>query len=549
MNESSISTALGGTAATSRTTSEAAADHSPKSWLLPLLTRLHFYIGLFIGPFLLIAALSGIVYALTPQIEDHLYRKALYTDSLGPAVPLQEQIAAARGRIGDDMQLVAVRPAPMPGTTTRVMFSSSALGPSESHAVFVDPVSGDVRDTLDVYGAAGVLPVRSWLDRFHRGLLLGDIGRLYSELAASWLWLLAVGGLVLWFSRRRRERTRPSSSASTTAIVAPSSAMPRGVAAGPGATLGQHRRQRLRRWHGTLGAWAFLGVVFFSITGLTWSNHAGGNIGVLRAHYGWGTPSVATTLPAQAAGTDAAQGHLHGQGAHSGAADGDEHAEHRALTVPVQKAPGTTAPAAEAAAGPATVPLMTDDAMFDAVLQTARAAGIDAGKVEIRPARGPDKAWTVTEVDRAWPTQVDAVSIDPRDMSILDRTDFQAFPLAAKLTRWGIDLHMGTLFGLPNQLLLIVMASCLSVMVIWGYMMWWRRRPTRNLGGLPRQGVLSLAGKAPWPARLLLVAVAVALGVFLPVMGVSLVFFLLWDALLQWRARRPLSERGHQYTV
>ncbi|RZI54764.1 MAG: PepSY domain-containing protein, partial [Pseudomonas sp.] len=43
------------------------------------LKRLHFYIGVFVGPFMLVAALSGIVYALTPQIEDSLYAHALHT--------------------------------------------------------------------------------------------------------------------------------------------------------------------------------------------------------------------------------------------------------------------------------------------------------------------------------------------------------------------------------------------------------------------------------------------------------------------------------------
>ncbi len=29
-------------------------------------------------------------------------------------------------------------------------------------------------------------------------LLLGDSGRLYSELAASWMWVAALGGIALW---------------------------------------------------------------------------------------------------------------------------------------------------------------------------------------------------------------------------------------------------------------------------------------------------------------------------------------------------------------
>ena len=37
---------------------------------------------------------------------------------------------------------------------------------------------------------------------------------------------------------------------------------------------------------------------------------------------------------------------------------------------------------------------------------------------------------------------------------MVSRADFETFPLIAKLIRWGIDAHMGILFGWPNQLLM-----------------------------------------------------------------------------------------------
>lgn len=79
-----------------------------------------------------------------------------------------------------------------------------------------------------------------------------------------------------------------------------------------------------------------------------------------------------------------------------------------------------------------------------------------------------DQAWTVTEIDRGWPTQVDAVAIDPHSMQIIDRTRFADFPLMAKLTRWGVDFHMGILFGLANQLVLIAFGIALCVLIVWG---------------------------------------------------------------------------------
>ena len=130
------------------------------------------------------------------------------------------------------------------------------------------------------------------------------------------------------------------------------------------------------------------GLLFLSATGLTWSRFAGDNIGVLRAHYGWSTPSVKTTL-----GSAPAPAMAH-----------DEHADHHGHGAMHM----TMAP-----------PL--DPATFDRVLASARAAGIDAGKLEIRPARSADKAWTVSEIDRRWPTQVDAVAVDPTSLQVVER--------------------------------------------------------------------------------------------------------------------------------
>ncbi|MBL0888735.1 PepSY domain-containing protein [Myceligenerans sp. I2] len=79
------------------------------------------------------------------------------------------------------------------------MLTVPGLGPGEARAVFVDPGTGEVRGDLTVYGTSGALPLRTWVDQLHRNLHLGDPGRLYSELAASWLGIVALAGLGLFF--------------------------------------------------------------------------------------------------------------------------------------------------------------------------------------------------------------------------------------------------------------------------------------------------------------------------------------------------------------
>lgn len=186
-----------------------------------------------------------------------------------------------------------------------------------------------------------------------------------------------------------------------------------------------------------------------------------------------------------------------------------------------------------------------DPEAIDSVLSVAQDVNINTGLVEITPPESADSAWVVQEIQRSYPTEVDAVAVDGSTLEVTDRVDFEDFSLVAKLSRWGIDTHMGSMFGLANQLLLFVLASGIACMVVWGYVMWWQRRPThdpsRRAGVLPRRGAL---GRAPWWAAAVVGLVAVGIGWFLPMLGMSLLAFLSVDLLLGWRAAR----RGRRAT-
>ncbi|QKJ87137.1 hypothetical protein PMPD1_2192 [Paramixta manurensis] len=449
------------------------ATSAPRGAVLNLLRRLHFYIGLFIAPFIFIAALTGTLYVLTPQIENLLYAEALTAQPQGTAHSLAEQIAVARRYAGQQTAIYAVRPAPNTAETTRVQFADPALGPSESRAIFIDPYSLAIKGDMTVYGTSGILPLRTWLDQLHRGLLLGDIGRNYSELAASWLWVAALGGVLLWWENRprRRVKMRPGGAAAT------------------------------RYQHMTLGLLLLGGLLFFSATGLTWSQWAGGNIDKLRSELGWLTPQVKTALVSS-----------------SPVASAGPHAEHHAAMMPGMDMSAPSLRSDNPANGD-----------WDRVLQVARQAGIRAAKVELRPASA-NQAWTVTEVDRSWPTRVDAVSVNPHNFNVMDQVRFANFPLVAKLTRWGVDAHMGILFGWPNQLLLALFGVGLCAMIVLGYRLWWLRRPAaapaRSL-----QTLITAWQRLALSGKIVSLLLALTLGYLLPTMGVSLLAFLLIDTL------------------
>ncbi|MET9263277.1 PepSY-associated TM helix domain-containing protein [Amycolatopsis sp. NPDC004079] len=446
--------------------------------LRPLVVRLHFYAGVFVGPFLLVAALTGIAYVWTPQLEQAVYSRELHVPAAAGAVSLDQQVLVARGQVPDG-KVIAVRPAPSATDTTQVIFDRPGLAPSYRYTVFVNPHDGAVRGALETYGSGQAMPVRGWIDTLHRSLHLGDFGRLYSELAASWLWVITLAGLALWLGRRRRLR----------AVLLPSGGKP--------------GRRRLRSWHGSAGLWIAAGLLFLSATGLTWSLHAGANITDLRSSLDWTTPSVSSA----------------------------------------SRSPG--------------------DVGWQAVRDATVRAGL-SDPVEIRPPSAG--GYVVQQIGRGWPSKQDSMAVDPGTGVVAGTLRFADYPLAAKLSRWGIDAHMGLLFGVANQIVLTVLGAALVCVVGWGYRMWWLRgRSGRSAaggwlrgggrsgesGGLDRSpkdygwrrgrarfGRLPMRGA--WrriPGRVLapvLVVVAVV-GWFLPVFGVSLVGFLAVDCLLGLR--------------
>ncbi|QEV21640.1 PepSY-associated TM helix domain-containing protein [Streptomyces alboniger] len=442
--------------------------------LRPLVLRLHFYAGLLIAPFLLVAAATGLLYACSYQAE-----KIVYADELRVPVaagkselPLARQVAAAR-KAHPEGEISAVRPAPESGATTRVLLSGvPGVDPDRTLAVFVNPYTGEVRGALEQYGATGALPLRTWIDELHRDLHLGEPGRLYSELAASWLWVIAGGGLVLWFGRRRSQRK----------------------------LRGATGRRRTLSLHGSVGVWAALGLFFLSATGLTWSAYAGQSISDLRDAIGQSTPTVTASVT---------------PGAEPGEGSAGEHSGHGA-------GGGSGAPA-DAGSGKRGA-----DVGLDAVLKSARGEGL-SNPVEIVPPADASSAYVVKQVRRSWPEKQDSVAVNPANGEVTDVLRFDDYPVLAKLTRWGIDAHSGSLFGVVNQIALAALALCLILLIVWGYRMWWQRGRGSSFGRPMARGAWQ---DVPAYVLVPLMAAIAVLGYFVPLLGIPLAAFLAVDIVL-----------------
>lgn len=465
-------------------TTDPAATGRRRGTVEPLLRRLHFYVGVFVAPFLVVAALTGLAYTITPQLDRIAYHDQFHVAQVGTGtVPLADQVATAR-EIVPDGTVVTVAPPAEPDATTKVVFAVPGLG-EKNRTVYVDPYTGQIRGQLTTW--FGSTPITTWLDDLHRHLHLGEPGRLYAELAASWLWVLVLGGIVLWWrrqrgSRRVRRMLRPERSAA-------------GV-------------RRTRGRHAATGVWIAVFLLILSATGLTWSTHAGARFDIVQEALDANSvvPNTALTGGAPSAG---------GGGDHAGHGGG-----------------GGATPA--------------EVSEVDTVLAAARTAGLD-GPVDITPAAEAGQAWTVTQVDNVWPVRRDAIAVDPATGTVTDHVRFADQPLLAQLSSLGVQAHMGILFGPLNQIVLALTAVGLLAMIAWAYRMWWQRRPTRAdrrgpVGAPPARGT--------WrhlPRGLLIggIPAVVALCWALPLLGWSLLTFLVIDA----AAGLVRQRRGNPNTV
>ncbi|MDN5894161.1 MAG: PepSY domain-containing protein, partial [Nocardioides sp.] len=389
--------------------------------LRPLVLRLHFYAGILIAPFILIAATTGLIYTAAPQIENIVYHDQLRVPVGDAQLPLSEQVTAAR-QAHPSGDIVSITPPVSEDSSTRVVFTDDTVREELTKTVFVDPYTADVRGQETSLGQW--LGVREWIDTLHRTLHLGAVGRNYSELAASWLWVVVLGGLALWIGRRRSDKRLRQ-------IVTPD--------------LKKRGRARNLSWHGVIGTWIAVGLLALSVSGLTWSNHAGAKIGDIRHSFDWNSRPINTSLSDKPATSG---GHDHAHMAEAATAGDD---------------------------------IFTAGVGINGVMATAMSQGLRA-PLNITPPADDTSAWTVAENKRSAPTRYDAITVDPTTGQVVDRVNQSDWPFMAKLSDWIIGAHMGILFGITNQLILAGLAIGLIVVILRGYRMWWQRRPTTATG-------------------------------------------------------------------
>ncbi len=392
-----------------------------RSSLYAAVWRWHFYAGLFVAPFFVLLAATGLVMLFSGPIERwQLPELARQGPPARAAAPHQARLEAASAAL-PGARLVRYSPGGAPGEPTRVEMELAGT----PRTVYVDEATGRALGHVPTGRRLGVLA-----ERLHGTLLLGDFGDRMIETAAGFGVLLLVSGLYLWWPRRGAWRQ---------ALTLPAPRSPRSRPFWRG----------LHRWVGSVLAPVLL---FYLISGLAWTGIWGG-----RLVQAW------NTFPAEKAGP-VESGHDHST--FNGGA-------RKAVPWNLEQAP---LPAAPLVAGKGRL-LDLDEAVA-----AARSAGIGprfwAGFPD-----GRDDVWTVAQTGLGGevtdPRDELTVHVDRRTGRILGHAGWREYGLGARAMAAGIPLHAGHL-GTWNTAASALVCLLVLLLALSGPLMWWLRRPSRT---------------------------------------------------------------------
>ena len=168
----------------------------------------------------------------------------------------------------------------------------------------------------------------------------------------------------------------------------------------------------------------------------------------------------------------------------------------------------------------------TDLSRLDALLDTARALNLPP-PVTLAAPNKKNTLWKLASNTGNRPQRV-TMMIDPTMLEVISRENFADKKPLDKVVGYGIAAHEGQLFGPLNQALGVLTALGLMTLCVSAVVMWWQRRPADTLGAPQRLPDEKLA-----PGLALIIVV---LGIFLPVLGLSLIVV----GLLEWLVLRRI---------
>lgn len=433
--------------------------------------RWHFYAGLYVAPFLIMLAVTGLMMLWTAAIFGRDGEKTYTVEPQAVLASTSAQAeAAVRDIPGQILQYIA------PGTDDGAALFRVSQGEA-SYMVAVDPYRAEALGNWP--RQAGVYDLANDI---HGTLMIGTLGDRLIEIAAGFGVVLVVTGLYLWWPRDGR---------GFVSVLVPQ--------------FSARGRQLWKSLHLTIGFYVSALLVVFLLSGLTWAGIWGE-----RMTQAW------STFPAEKWDNVPLSDATHASLNHNG----------------VKEVPWTLEqtpmPLSGSRTGIAGTP-EGEPVTLDAIVTLARNLGFNQ-RFQLAFPGDETAVWTISRDtmsnDSSNPLHDRTVHVDQYTGRILADVGFADYGAAGKAMAAGIAFHEGDM-GLWNLVLVTVFCLSIIFLSVSGVVMWWKRRPRGAMrlvaptvpeaGPLWKTGALVMLGLSllfPLSGAVLLVVLSLDLLVF-----------------------------------
>lgn len=469
---------------TSRDTESETASASDEKRFYRAVWRWHFFAGLFAIPFMIMLSVTGAIYLFKPQLDSLMYRELMFVSPRSQTVSADDQLDAVRSAF-PDAKIKAYSPTFAADRSSKFDITAND---KRNLFVFVDPYDARV---LGSYDADRNL--QNYAVLLHGELMIGRVGDTLVELAACWALVLMITGLYLWF---------PRDGAGIRGTLLPR-------------LFTKSKRIFWRDIHATVGFYGSLIVIFMILTGLFWTGF-------------WGEKfaSVWSGFPPQKDAGSVSSTVLTG----SLNTTSDKKVAWAAEQMPMPESQHGAHDHSKMLASQASASL-SQGIDLNTVEKIARQRNVIAGYSIVFP-QTETGVYTIS-APLGDPFSQRTIHVDRFSGEVLAEVGWQDYHAVPKTVTWGISLHEGLVFGLANQILMLLAALTVFVLAVSGTIMWWQRRPAKCLGAPPLPENFGI-----WKGA---VAIIIVMGITFPLVGLSLIAVLILDYLVL--SRIPLIRR------
>jgi uncharacterized iron-regulated membrane protein len=447
--------------------------------------RWHFYAGLFVVPFMVILSVTGIIYLFKPQFDALMYRERIFVEVGQNNFAPDEQLKAVETNY-PNAKILKFRPN---WEANRSSEFDILTADNRDLKIFVNPYTNRVLGELDNKNN-----LQYYAFEIHGKLMAGRFGEWLIELAVCWALVLLVSGIYLWFPRQ---------SSFVWGVLIPRFRL-------------KNKRSFWRDIHAVVGFYGCLIVAFMIFTGLPWTDFWGKNILRSRESYPLaGRAQPKSIVPMSSLNTPGektipwAVEEMPMPNSDTTHADHEHHQE-------------MTNSGGKNSLG------VNKSLNITQVLQIAKTTAAPADSIISLPQKA-DGVYTISAFPND-PANQTTIHLDRYSGAVLTDVRWKDYKLLPKTVETGIALHEGKYFGLPNQILMLFAALVVLILAISGMVMWWQRRPAKRLGAPPMPENFPL-----WKTA---VAVILVMSILFPLVGISLVFVLLFDYLVLQRTSK-----------